>query len=78
MADNQLVVDLGTVKLSAEQRQSMNNAIQAAVASEVARLGSAGKIALVPVNKFTKGPIIDGIVARDITKTFDQFLAGKQ
>ena len=77
MADNQFTVDLGTVQLTDAQHQSMNNAIQAAVASEIAKLGAANKIALVSVNKFTKGPIINGIVARDITKNFDQFLAGK-
>jgi hypothetical protein len=77
MAENQFVVDLGPVKLTAEQHQNISNAIQSAVASEVAKLGSANKIALVPVNKWVKGPIIDGIVARDITKNFDQFLAGK-
>lgn len=77
MADNQFIVDLGTVQLTDAQHQSMNNAIQAAVASEIAKLGAASKIALVPVNKFIKGPLINGIVARDITKNFDQFLAGK-
>lgn len=77
MADNQFTVDLGTVKLSDAQRQSMNNAIQAAVASEVAKLGSADKIALVPVNKFVKGPIINGIIARDITKNFERFIGNQ-
>lgn len=78
MPDNQFVVDLGTVRLSAEQRQNMSNAIQAAVASEVAKLGSTtNKLALIPINKFTKGPIIDGIYVRDITKNLDQILAGK-
>ncbi len=77
MADNQFTVDLGTLKLTDAQHQSMNNAIQAAVASEIANLGSASKIALVPVNKFVKGPIIDGIIARDITKSFDRFLGNQ-
>ena len=77
MANNQFVVDLGSVRLTDDQHQRMSNAIQAAVAAEISNLGSANKIALVPINKFVKGPIIDGIVARDITKNFDQFLAGK-
>ena len=79
MADNQFVVDLGTVRLTDAQRLSMSNAIQAAVSSEVAKLGSTtSKIALIPINKFVKGPIIDGIYARDITKNFEQIIAGKQ
>ncbi|GAA4739331.1 hypothetical protein [Flavisolibacter ginsenosidimutans] len=77
MANNQFVVDLGSVRLTDDQHQRISNAIQAAVSAEIANLGSASKIALVPINKFVKGPIIDGIVARDITKNFDQFLAGK-
>lgn len=78
MADNQFIVDLGTVKLTDAQRQSMNNAIQSAVASEVAKLGSTtSKIALIPINKFPKGPILDGIYARDVTKNFEQIIAGK-
>ena len=65
MAENQFVVDLGTIKLSDEQRQRINVAIQKAVAGELATINVSNKIALFPISKFP-GPIINGIIAGDL------------
>ena len=78
MASNQFVVDLGSLELSNEQRESMNSAIQGAVTSELARFQLRRKIVLIPVDKWPKGPILDGIIARpldkNITKDLEQFI----
>jgi hypothetical protein len=64
---NQFIVDLGPVKLSEAQRASMNSAIQRAAAAELAGVGStAGRIVLIPADKWKIGPIVNGIVARPI------------
>lgn len=66
MAENQFVVDLGNVQLSADQRRRMNASIQSAVASELANFKLSKKIVLIPVDKWPKGPILDGIYVRDL------------
>ena len=60
-AENQFTVDLGNIQLSDQQRTNINNAIHKAVAGELAGLGAAGKVVLVPVSK-GKGPLINGII----------------
>jgi hypothetical protein len=65
-SENQFTVDLGTMKLTDAQRNSINAAIQKAVAGELASIGGADKIALIPASKWKVGPIINGIIARPI------------
>lgn len=65
MKENQFVVDLGTLKLTEAQKKSMNAAIQTAVASELGKLDLKNQVALIPVHKWPKGPIINGIIIRD-------------
>jgi hypothetical protein len=74
MNENQFVVDLGTLKLTAEQRQTMNAAIQRAVTSELASINLGNKVALFPISKFPRGPIINGIIARDLGNRFNEFI----
>jgi hypothetical protein len=73
MAENQFVVDLGPVKLTEVQRKSMNAAIQGAVVGELAKVSTGNKIALFPLERH-RGPILDGIVARDLGDKFDQLI----
>jgi hypothetical protein len=68
MNSNQFVVDLGTLSLSDDQRKSMNAAVQAAVTKELAGFMLSRKIILIPVDKWPKGPILDGIIARPLDK----------
>jgi hypothetical protein len=66
-SENQFTVDLGTMKLSAEDRAQINGAIQKAVAGEVSRLNIASRIVLIPIStKFPGGVITNGIIARPI------------
>jgi hypothetical protein len=70
MADNQFVVDLGSVKLTDDNKKKINASIQRAVAGELANLASeAHNIALLPIggtgHKFP-GPILWGIIARPL------------
>jgi len=62
--DNQFIVDLGDVKLTPVQVERMNAAIQKAVAGQLASINQKGQLALYPITKFPKGPIINGIYAR--------------
>ena len=64
MANNQFVVDMGKVKLTDEQAQRINTAIQKAVAGEIAHLNLKEHIALIPVNNKPFGPIIRGIIVQ--------------
>jgi hypothetical protein len=64
MKQNQFTVDLGDLKLSDAQRQTINGAIQSAVANELGKLNFKGGLALFPVNKFPKGPILNGMYVR--------------
>jgi hypothetical protein len=73
MAENQFVVDLGPVKLSEGQRKSINAAIQGAVVGELAKVNTGNRIVLLPLAKF-RGPILDGIVARDVGDKFDELI----
>ena len=68
MASNQFVVDLGSLKLSADQRKSINAAIQGAVTKELAGFKLGKRIVLIPIDRWPFGPILDGIVARDFNK----------
>lgn len=63
---NQFVVDLGSMRLTDAQRQKINNSIQAAVAAELANTSLGKKIVLIPIAKWPKGPILDGIIARPL------------
>ena len=68
MASNQFVVDLGHLDLNEDQRQTLNSAIQGAVTNELAKFKIPRKIVLIPVDKWPKGPILQGIIARPIDK----------
>ena len=65
-SEHTFTVDLGTIKLSPEQHQKVNSAIQKAVSAELAHLLDNQKIVLIPVHKWVKGPILDGIIARKL------------
>ncbi len=67
MKENMFTVDLGSIKLTDDQRAHINAAIQTAVSSELAKIGGRGHIAFVPVNHLPIGPIIQGIIARPIS-----------
>lgn len=66
MKENQFIVDLGNLKLSAEQITNINVAIQQAVAGQLATINFKNNIAFYPINKLKRGPIINGIIARPI------------
>lgn len=74
MAKNQFVVDLGTLKLTDEEHQRINAAIQKAVVGELATVNTSNRFALFPLRRFTIGPILDGIVARDLNNRFQEFI----
>jgi hypothetical protein len=66
---NQFVVDLGKLKLTTEQRDQINVAIQKAAAGELARINITERIVLIPVSpttRFPRWPIICGIIARPV------------
>lgn len=65
---NQFVVDLGEFRISDSQRESINNAIQSAVAKELSQIQINSKLVLIPISKWPKGPILDGIIARPLDK----------
>lgn len=65
---NQFVVDLGDIRLTDQQRQKINNAIQAAVSTELSNVQLSKKLVLIPISKWPKGPIVDGIIARPLDK----------
>lgn len=76
-ADNQFTVDLGTMKLSDDQKARINSAIQKAVAGELTGLGLSERVVLIPANKWKTGlgPIINGIVIRQLDeKIFQQVI----
>jgi hypothetical protein len=66
MKENIFTVDLGDMKLTDAQRAEINGAIQAAVTNTLARSGAGTRNLLFPVNKWPKGPIWWGIIARPI------------
>jgi hypothetical protein len=74
MAENQFIVDLGTIKLTDDQTLRINSAIQKAVAGELATFNVTKKIALFPISKFPKGPILNGIILRDLGNRFDELI----
>jgi hypothetical protein len=69
---SKFTVDLGEVKLSEDQIQNINAAIQKAVAGELAKVNPAKQIVLIPVNArpAVKGNIniIIGIIAREFNE----------
>lgn len=71
---NQFVVDLGDIRLTDVQRQKINNAIQAAVSAELSNVQLGKKLVLIPISKWPKGPIIDGIIARPLDKNIGALL----
>jgi hypothetical protein len=80
MNDNQFVVDLGDLKLSDDQRQKINAAIQKAVTGELATIELKKEVVLIPVNRWPRdrGPIINGIIVRDIKAANLENLLGGQ
>lgn len=70
MKENVFTVDLGNVKLSDTQRKEINAAIQTSVTGVLAKTGISNEIVLFPLNRFPKGPILWGIIARP-WKNFD-------
>jgi hypothetical protein len=74
MVENQFVVDLGTLKLTDEQKQRINGAIHKAVAGELATIDTGNKVALFPITKWPHGPIINGIIIRDLGNRFSEFI----
>jgi hypothetical protein len=73
-AENQFVVDLGTLKLTDEQRQRVNAAIQKAVIGELATIPSGNKLGYFPLDKFKGGPIINGVIIRDLASKFSDLI----
>jgi hypothetical protein len=70
---NEFVVDLGTLKLSDEQRKSINAAIQKAVAGELANLSLTERFIMIPgspTSRFPGWPHIYGITARLVDEAF--------
>jgi len=68
MSKTQFVVDLGDLSLSDDQHKNLNAAIQGAVAKELAGFKLSKRIILIPVEKWPKGPILDGIIARPLDR----------
>lgn len=74
MSENQFVVDLGTLKLSDDEKQRINAAIHKAVAGEIATINTGNKVALFPIFKLPHGPIINGIIIRDLGNRFSELI----
>jgi len=68
MSKTQFVVDLGDLSLSDDQHKNLNAAIQGAVTKQLAGFKLSKRIILIPVDKWPKGPILDGIIARPLDK----------
>ncbi len=66
MNENVFTVDLGDMKLTDAQRKEINAAIQTATTTVLAKTGASNGFALFPIYKLPKGPIINGIVARNL------------
>jgi hypothetical protein len=69
MSDNVFTVDLGPLKLTDEQKNHINSAIQKAVAGQLAEISLSQRMVLIPLNNQTRIPgklIINGIIARSI------------
>ena len=64
MQENIFTVDLGNLKISVDQRNKINAAVQTAVTGVLAKTGISNKVVLFPINRWPKGPIIWGIIAR--------------
>ncbi len=64
MKENVFTVDLGNLKLSDAQRKEINAAVQTAVTGVLAKTGVSSGTILFPINKWPRGPIIWGIIAR--------------
>lgn len=77
MKENKFTVDLGSIKLTDDQHQRINTAIQKAVTAELVHVLDKEKIVLVPVRKWIKGPILDGIIAREINEGLMEQVIGR-
>jgi len=64
MKENVFTVDLGNLKLSDAQRKEINAAVQTAVTGVLAKTGASNGTVLFPINRWPRGPIIWGIIAR--------------
>lgn len=64
MKENIFTVDLGNMKLSDEQRKEINASVQTAITGALAKMGASSETVLFPINRWPKGPIIWGIIAR--------------
>jgi hypothetical protein len=64
MKENVFTVDLGDMRMTDAQRKEINAAIQTAVTSTLAKSAPGQRTVLFPINKWPKGPIIWGIIAR--------------
>ena len=75
---NEFVVDLGTLKLSDDQRKSINSAIQKTVAGELANLSLTERFIMIPgspTSRLPGWPHIYGITARLVDEAFLNTLA---
>lgn len=70
MAENKLVVDLGSLILTPEQEKKMTSAIHSAVAGELADIAGNGRLGLFPITKFPGGQTA-GLIVRDFSKLTD-------
>ena len=69
MANTQFVVDLGEIKLTNDQKNAINAAVQKAVTGELANVNNTSRLAFIPVgSRWPKwpGPIIWGIIVRPV------------
>jgi hypothetical protein len=63
---NKFEVDLGNLDLTATQHNAINAAIQHAVSAELAKINLKNQLVLIPIRNWPKGPIINGIIAREL------------
>jgi len=66
MANTNFQVDLGKLELTEAQKSSINAAIQQAVTGELAKMNLKNQVALIPMHNFIKGPILSGLVVRNL------------
>jgi hypothetical protein len=77
---NEFVVDLGTLKLSEEQRSRINASIQKAVAGELANISMTERFIMIPANPGSRFPGWNhwyGITARLVDETLLAQLAAQ-
>lgn len=64
MKENVFTVDLGNMKLTDAQRKEINASVQTAVTGVLAKTGVSSGSVLFPINRWPRGPIVWGIIAR--------------